>query len=103
MIARTWHARTTIEKAQEYERHFTTTVVQNLNAITGSKGGYLLRRIVDGDVEFVAVTLWESIDVIKKFSGENPEAAHVEPEGRAALTHFDEFARNYEIVCNSVA
>ncbi|MDE2267135.1 MAG: antibiotic biosynthesis monooxygenase [Alphaproteobacteria bacterium] len=103
MIARTWYARTTHEKAPDYQRHFTTSVVQNLKGIAGSRGAYLLRRVVDGEVEFVAVTLWEHIDVIKKFSGEDPETAHVEPEGRAALTHFDEFARNYEIVCNTAA
>jgi heme-degrading monooxygenase HmoA len=101
MIARTWYARTTPEKAHDYQRHFTTTVVQNLRGIAGSKGAYLLRRVVDGEVEFAAVTLWDSIDTIKKFSGENPETAHVEPEGRAALIHFDEFARNYEVVCNT--
>ncbi|MEZ2127865.1 MULTISPECIES: antibiotic biosynthesis monooxygenase [unclassified Sinorhizobium] len=102
MIARTWHARATTEKADEYSRHFTTKVVQNLKNIAGSKGAYLMRRVVNGEVEFVAVTLWDSIEAIKTFSGDDPEVAHVEPEGQAALSTFDEFARNYEIVCNSV-
>lgn len=102
MIARTWRGRATAEKANDYFRHFSTEVVQNLRSIPGNKGAYLLRRAVDGDVEFLAVTLWDSIDTIKRFSGDDPEAAHVEPEGRAALSDFDEFARNYEIVCNTV-
>ena len=101
MIARTWHARATTEKADDDSRHFTTEVVQNLKSIPGSKGAYLLRRFVDGEVEFVAVTLWDSIDTIKKFSGDDPEVAHVEPEGQAALSNFDKFARNYEIVCDT--
>lgn len=102
MIARTWRARATTEKANDYSHHFTTEVVQNLKSIPGSKGAYLLRRVVDGEVEFLAVTLWDSIDTIKKFSGDDPEVAHIEPEGRTALSEFDEFARNYEIVCNTV-
>ena len=102
MIARTWRGRATAEKADEYYRHFTTEVVQNLKDIAGSKGAYLLRRAVDGEVEFLAVTLWDSIDTIRKFSGDDPEVAHIEPEGRAALSDFDEFARNYEVVCNTV-
>lgn len=102
MIARTWYARATAEKADDYSSHFTTDVVQNLKRIPGSMGAYLLRRDVDGEVEFVAVTLWDSIDTIKKFSGDNPEVSHVEPEGQAALRDFDKFARNYEIVCDTV-
>jgi len=103
MIARTWRGRATAAKAQDYFRHFTTEVVPNLKSIPGHKGAYLLRRMVDGDVEIVAVTLWDSLKTIKKFSGPDPETAHVEPQGRAALKEFDEFARNYEIVCNTVA
>jgi len=62
-----------------------------------------LRRKTDMGVEFLAVTLWDSIETIRKFSGPDPEVAHIEPEGRAALTEFDEFARNYEIVCDTIS
>ena len=103
MIARTWFARTTPEKADKYQHHFTATVVPNLKAIAGNRGAYLLRRVVDGEVEFAAVTLWDSIDTIRMFAGGNADAAHVEPEGRAALTRFDAFAGNFEIVCNTVS
>lgn len=102
MIARTWRGRATTEKADHYQRHFATEVVENLKGIPGSKGAYLLRRTVDGEVEFLAVTLWDSIDAIKRFSGDDPDAAHVEPEGRAALSEFDAFVNSYEIVCNVV-
>jgi heme-degrading monooxygenase HmoA len=102
MIARTWSARAAPQKAGDYQRHFTTEVTKNLKSIPGSNGAYLLRREVDGEVEFVAVTLWDSIETIKAFSGPNPEVAHVEPAGRAALIRFDDFARHYEIVTNTV-
>jgi hypothetical protein len=42
----------------------------------------------DGNVEFLAVTLWESIDSVRAFSGQDPNVAIVEPEGRAALASF---------------
>lgn len=102
MIARTWRGRATAAKADDYHRHFTTEVVPNLKNIAGHKGAYLLRREVDGEIEFLAVTLWDSLATIKKFSGPDPEVAHIEPQGRAALSEFDEFARNYEIVYNTV-
>lgn len=102
MIARTWRGRTTAAKADDYHRHFTDDVIPNLKNITGHKGAFLLRRETDGGVEFVAVTLWDSLATIRKFSGPDPEVAHIEPMGRAALTEFDEFARNYEIVCDTI-
>jgi hypothetical protein len=52
---------------------------------------------MQGGVEFLAVTLWESIDAIKGFAGENFEIAVLEPEARAVLSQFDDFACHYEV------
>ncbi len=97
MIARTWHGSATLAKADAYRSHFITKVVPHLKDIAGHQGAYLLQREVDGRVEFLAVTLWDSIETIKTFSGPDPGRATVEPEGRAALLSFDEYARNYEV------
>jgi hypothetical protein len=103
MIARTWRGSATAAKANDYFRHFKTEVIPNLKRIAGHKGAYLLRREGGAGVEFLAVTLWDSLETIRKFSGPDPDVAHIEPEGRAALTEFDDFARNYEIICDTVA
>ncbi len=97
MIARTWHGSATLAKADAYRSHFITKVVPHLKDIAGHQGAYLLQREVDGRVEFLAVTLWDSIETIKTFSGPDPGRATIEPEGRAALLSFDEYARNYEV------
>ena len=49
-------------------------------------------------MEFLAVTLWDSIETIKKFAGKDPNVAIVEPEARAVLSQFDDFARHYDVV-----
>jgi heme-degrading monooxygenase HmoA len=98
MIARTWRGTATAAKANDYYRHFTTAVAPHLKNIDGHKGAFLLRRDVDGQVEFVALTLWDSIETIKKFAGPKPEVAIVEPEARTALSAFDDFATHYEVV-----
>jgi heme-degrading monooxygenase HmoA len=55
--------------------------------IPGHRGAYLLRRPTDGHVEFLALTLWDSIDAIKRFAEADPTAAVVEPEpGRCCPT-----------------
>jgi heme-degrading monooxygenase HmoA len=97
MIARIWRGQATAEKAGDYQRHFTTHVAPHLTELAGHRGAYLLRREDKGEVEFLAVTLWESIESIRAFAGQNPDVAIVEPEGRAALSSFDDFARHYDI------
>jgi len=98
MIARTWRGTATgAAKASDYYRHFTTAAAPHLKKIDGHKGALLLRREVNSLVEFVAVTLWDSILAVEKFAGSMPEAAIVEPEGRAALLSFDDFATHYEV------
>jgi hypothetical protein len=57
----------------------------------------LLRRVANGQVEFMAVTLWESMATIKGFAGPNPDMAVVEREARAVLSTFDDFVRHYEV------
>src|SRR5215469_9172428 len=102
MIARIWRGEATPAKAGDYQNHFTKHVAPQLKALDGHKGAYLLRRESEGRIEFLALTLWASLESVKAFTGPNPEVAIVEPEGRAALSHFDEFARHYEIVCEEL-
>ncbi|MGD1021906.1 MAG: YciI-like protein [Candidatus Sulfotelmatobacter sp.] len=98
MILRMWKARSTAEKSDRYIQHATGTVFPALRAIEGHRGAYLLRRAVDGVVELVVLTLWESMEAVGKFAGVKPEKAVVEPEARAALTDFDETVTHFEIV-----
>jgi heme-degrading monooxygenase HmoA len=97
MIARTWHATATREQGLAYQRHFATNVVAHLKTIAGYAGASLLRREVDGGVEYLAITLWDSLDSIRAFAGSDPEQAIVDPQARAMLTEFDPIAVNYEL------
>jgi uncharacterized protein len=98
MILRMWRARATVEKSGEYVAHATKKVFPALSAIDGHRGAYLLRRAVDGAIELVVLTLWESMDAVRKFTGVKAEKAVVEPEARAVLTAFDESVTHFEVV-----
>ncbi len=53
----------------------------------------------DGDrVEFVTLTLWESIDAVKTLVGDDYETAYVPDEARRVLDRFDDRSVHYEIV-----
>jgi hypothetical protein len=102
MIVRLWRGEAaTPAKAHAYFEHVTGTVFPSLKAIPGHVDAWLLRRAVGGKTEFLAMTLWTSLEAIKTFSGGDIGVAIVEPEGRAALSDFDDFARHYEVAFRS--
>lgn len=88
--------RNLVATTYEPERQLSEVTVANATR-------FRLACTVDGEIEYLAVTLWDSIDTIEAFSGDYIEVGHIEPDGLAALIEFDEFAHNYEIVCNTVA
>ena len=101
MIVRMWRGQARAANADAYERFVTTKVFAELPAIQGHRGAYLLKRPIstaNGDeVEFIAVTLWESLASIRGFAGEKIDRAVIEPEARAVLSSFDDFVRHFEL------
>lgn len=98
MILRMWKARSNVERAGEYVQHATKRVFPALRAIEGHRGAYLLQRAVDGAIELVVLTLWDSMEAIRKFAGVEPDKAVVEPEARAVLASFDDSVTHFEVV-----
>ena len=99
MIARIWHGWATPEQADAYEALLRDEVLPGIHRIEGYAGAYVLRAEAGGGtgVEFVTVTLWETIDAIRAFAGDDHERAVVPPEARALLARFDERSRHYEV------
>jgi heme-degrading monooxygenase HmoA len=97
MIVRMWRGQARAANADAYEHFVTTRVFAELPAIDGHRGAYLLKRPVGDEVEFVAVTLWESLAAIRAFAGDAIDRAVVEPEARAVLSSFDDFVRHFEL------
>ena len=102
MIVRIWRGQATIENADVYLRHVTETVFPSLAGIRGHRGAYLLQREAAGRVEFLAVTLWESLEAVRAFAGDDVECAVVEPKARAVLAEFDSFVRHYDVVHGAI-
>ncbi|HEV8687351.1 MAG TPA: antibiotic biosynthesis monooxygenase [Gaiellaceae bacterium] len=97
MIARIWHGWTTPGNADPYEAHLRDVVLPGIEErIDGFRGVYLLGREAGDEVEFVTVTLWDSLDAVREFAGEDYEVAVVPEEARRLLTRFDERSAHYE-------
>lgn len=98
MIVRIWRGQAAIgSDAESYFKHVTGTVFPALRDLAGHRDAWLLRRDVDGQTEFLAVTFWDSLESIRAFSGDDIDTAIVEPEAQAVLSDFDDFARHYEL------
>ncbi len=97
-IVRLWNGQVKPPRADEYVQHLRKTVFPELRAIQGHRGAYLLRRTVEGAIEFAVLTLWDSMEAIRKFAGAQPERAVVAPQAQALLSRFDDFVSHYEVV-----
>jgi heme-degrading monooxygenase HmoA len=64
----------------------------------GHRGSYLVRRDVGDEVEFATLTLWDSLDSVKAFAGEDHEVAVVPEPARAVLSRWDERSAHYDVV-----
>jgi heme-degrading monooxygenase HmoA len=98
MIARIWHGWAEPGNANAYEELLRAHVLPDIHRVAGFRGAYLLRENRDDEVEFVTVTLFESLDDVREFAGEDYEAAVVPPEARRLLSRFDERSRHYETI-----
>jgi len=99
MISRIWHGWTTPGNADKYEALLKEEIfvgIQN-RKIRGFNGIQLLRRDVGQEIEFVTIMLFDSLDSIREFAGEDYEVAFVPEKARAVLSRFDERSQHYEI------
>ena len=89
MILRSWSARATAEGAERYVRYFHQSLLATLQRLEGHCGAMVLTRPVGDEVEVTVLTLWESLEAIRRFAGPEPTVAVVEDEARAMLLRFD--------------
>jgi heme-degrading monooxygenase HmoA len=100
MIARLWRGSAIRERADDYIAHLKQSVIPELKQIDGFRGIYLLRRESSDNVEFVVLTLWELMDAVRKFAGDNPEVAVVAPAAQELFQKYDTEVQHFEIILN---
>jgi heme-degrading monooxygenase HmoA len=100
MIRRLWHGWTKRGNADAYEHLLREEVLPGIHRVRGFKGAQLLRRDAENsdEVEFVTITLFESLNAVKEFAGEDYAVAVVPPQARKILSHFDARSAHYETV-----
>ena len=99
MIVRLWHGWTAPEHADAYERLLQEEIFRGIaaRAIAGYHGIELLRRSVGGEVEFVTLMRFDSIEAVRAFAGEDYEVAVVPPAARRLLARFDPRSAHFDL------
>ena len=98
MIIREWRGRAAKSNAEAYPKHFRTKVVPELRQVSGFIGADLSQRALNDKIEYLVLTKWHSMDVIRGFAGSDVGKAIVEPGAVAALVDFDDRVSHYEMV-----
>ncbi len=99
MIVRVWHGWTVTGNAEAYERLLKEEIFRGIAArnIPGYRGIRLLRRHApSGEVEFVTLMWFDSLEAVKAFAGADYEIAVVPPRARELLARFDPRSQHYE-------
>jgi heme-degrading monooxygenase HmoA len=101
MIARIWKGAVRREDADTYGRYIEDTGIAGYAETPGNLGAWMLRRDVGELTEFLTFTLWESLDAVKAFAGEDYETAVYYPEDERFLVERDLKCAHYEVTRTS--
>jgi heme-degrading monooxygenase HmoA len=99
LISRIWHGWTAPQNADAYETLLRQEIFAGIAArnMSGYRGIDLLRRELDGTVEFITIMWFDSLDAIRGFAGDDYERAVVPPSARKLLLRFDERSAHYNV------
>jgi heme-degrading monooxygenase HmoA len=98
VIARTWRGAVAVADGQAYADYMQRTGVAGYARIPGNRGVWMLRRELGDKVEFLMFTLWDSLDAVQGFAGEDHERAVFYPEDDRFLVERDEKSHHFEVV-----
>jgi heme-degrading monooxygenase HmoA len=97
MIARIWRGVVRREDADAYADYIDETGFAAYAATPGNRGAWMLRRDDGSLTEFLTFSLWESLDAIRGFAGDDIETAVYYPEDDRYLVERDLTVKHYEI------
>jgi heme-degrading monooxygenase HmoA len=96
MIARIWSGAVRTADADTYADYIRDTGFAEYGRTPGNRGAWLLRRDDEGTTEFLTLSMWDTVDAIRAFAGDDIEAAVLYPEdrrylidGESRIVHYD--------------
>jgi heme-degrading monooxygenase HmoA len=97
-VARIWHGRTPIAKADAYARYMYEHDFPKMRALAGNLGIQMLRRDEGAETDFVVISYWTSREAIRAWAGDDIELARYDDTERAFLVALEPRVRHYDIL-----
>ncbi|WP_166365893.1 antibiotic biosynthesis monooxygenase [Pseudomonas akapageensis] len=97
MIVRLWHGRTKREDAEQYEQFMRVRAAPDYGSVAGLSNVYFTRRDEGAVSHFLLITVWDSIEAVKRFAGEHPEKAKYYAEDDGFLLEKEENVDLYDV------
>jgi heme-degrading monooxygenase HmoA len=97
MIGRIWRGRTPAAASDAYLAFIDRVAVPEYRSTPGNRGVLVLRREVGEVAEFTLLTLWDSMDAIRGFAGDDPERAKYYPEDPEFLLEMPPDVEHFEV------
>lgn len=97
MIARIWRGAVRNEDAAEYVGYVRDTGVEQYRATPGNRGAWILHRRNGDRTEIVTFSLWNDMEAVKAFAGEDPSRAVYYPEDDRFLVDRAETVEHYDV------
>jgi antibiotic biosynthesis monooxygenase (ABM) superfamily enzyme len=97
VIARVWRGATLAEHAEEYATYLEETGMSGARKLPGARGTLVLRRERAGYAEFETILLFDSLEDIKAFAGDELDLAVFFEEDDRYLVERDLEVRHYEV------
>lgn len=97
MIARVWHGATSAEDGDAYAAYVEESGTGPARSLPGARGSFVLRRIVGDRAEFQTIILFDSLDDVRAFAGDNLERAVFFPEDDRYLVERDLGVTHHEV------
>jgi len=89
VIARVWRGAVRPGDGDAYAAYLDETGVREIRATSGNRGVLVLRRDTPQQTEFTFISMWESMDAIRGFAGDDVERARYYPEDHKYLLHLE--------------
>lgn len=97
MIARIWKGAVRRIDGDAYAQYLRRTGIPGYRGTPGNISALMLRRDVEDACEFVMFTLWDSMESIRGFAGDDPERAVFYPEDDRFLIRRDLIVSHYDV------
>ena len=96
MISRVWHGYTSLQNADAYERLLREDMLPGIGRVRGYRGAQLLRRRLGDEVEFITITIFDNLDAVRDFAGDDYTKAVLHPDAVPLLKRYDERSAHYD-------